>query len=193
VLIYTASLSTQPSFELNIHNQCLDVDLVSPAYVTDSKLECCRPPDYKVFVGDTMRSGFIIKSGHESFGALIYSLQRKQPHGSTEISKNVSSVTQLLVVWRISEFKGLRIDVLLVEHDKGFEWDKDDLEKLRLENIVWSWLFTGPATKTWLLDGSVTLMITSQIMNEGCILDITISEVERENCTEVLLYVEPKR
>jgi hypothetical protein len=118
MLMYTVSLSIQPSFKLNIHNQCLNVDLISPTYIAD-KLECHRPPDYKVCVGDTMRSGFIIKSDDMSCGILICRLKRKKAHESTEISEDTSNSACLLVVWEIFRSKGLYADVLLVEHDKG--------------------------------------------------------------------------
>jgi hypothetical protein len=110
--MYAVSLHIQPSVKLNIHNQCLNVDLVSPAYVTCGWLDCHRVPGHQVYVGDTMRSGFIIKSDNESSGALMYKLQRKRSHASAEIDKDTSSTAQLLVVWRISGSKKLYTDVL---------------------------------------------------------------------------------
>jgi hypothetical protein len=119
VLICTISLYIQPSIKLNIHNQCLNVDLVSPIYITDYGLECYRAPTHKVYAGNIMRFGFVIyKLGKKSNGALIYKLQRRQSHESTEFCKNTSSTAQLLVAWRISKSKKLYADVLLIEHDK---------------------------------------------------------------------------
>jgi hypothetical protein len=78
LLMYTFSLPSIKSFKLNIHNQCSNADLVYPIYVTGDKLECHRPPGYKVCVGDTIGSTFIINGRHtQSYGALIYRLQRK--------------------------------------------------------------------------------------------------------------------
>jgi hypothetical protein len=118
-LIYAVRPTIKPSFKLNIHHQCLDVNLVSPTYITDDELECHRPPDYKVCAGNAMRFGFI--SGmldNVSYGVLIYKLQRKQKHESAEISKDTSSAACLLVVWRIFEYKELCADALLIRHDK---------------------------------------------------------------------------
>jgi hypothetical protein len=121
VLMYMVSLFIQSTFKLNIHNQCLNIDLVSPVYYTGDNLECHRPPGHKVYAKDTMRSSFIIKSGGVSYVALIYKLQRKQSHEFTEIIENISSVTQLLLIWKFSKFKKLCADVLLVGHGKGFD------------------------------------------------------------------------
>jgi hypothetical protein len=103
VLIYTVRFCIQPSVKLNIHNRCLDVDLVSPTYITGDRSECHRAPDYEVCAGGMMRSGFIFyKPGNKSDGALIYRLQK---HGFTEIGKNTSSAIHILIIWKISKTK----------------------------------------------------------------------------------------
>jgi hypothetical protein len=45
----------------------------------------------------------------------------------------------------------------------------------------------------WTLDDNTALMITPEIMNEDRILDITISEVERDNGIWTLAYINLKR
>jgi hypothetical protein len=167
---------------LNIHNHCSNVDLVSPIYNIDIDLECHRPPDYKVCAGDTMSSGFIIKSDGVSYGALIYRLQRKWSHRSIKIGKCTSSIAQLLVVWRISKFKELYADVLLVEHSERF--NKDNLKVLYHKNINQFRLCPDSATVTWSLDDNTTIMTTFKIMNGGHVLDIIISELERDSCAK---------
>jgi hypothetical protein len=186
---------------MNIYNQCLDVDLVSPTYDIDIDLVCHRPPDYKVRAGDTMRSafiidehGFIARLGTVSYGILIYRLQRKRLHESTETGEGISSATHLLVVWEISISNKLYADVLLVKHDKRLDWNKNDLRKLCDKNINQFMLCPDSSTtETWLLNDNVALMITSEIMNEDRILDITISEVERNNCTRTPAHIDPDR
>jgi hypothetical protein len=190
VLIYAFSLWIQTSFKLNIHNQCSSIDLVSLTYVTDDNLECHRPPGYKVYASDTMRSGFIIKSDDTSHGVLIYRLQRKQPHESTEISEDISSAVHLLVVWEISESNKLYADVLLVERDKEFDWDKDNLGEFYNKNSNRFRLCPDFATETWLLDNNMTLMTTSEIINRDLILEITISEIERGNNTRIPVHID---
>jgi hypothetical protein len=193
VLIYALSVFIPLSFKLNIHNQYSNVDLVSLTYVTDDNLECHRPPGHKVYSGDTMRSGFIIKSYDISHGVLIYRLQRKQPHESTEINEDASNVVHLLVVWEISESKKLYTDVLLVEHDKGFDWDKDNLREFYSKNINRFRLCPDSATETWSLDDKVALMSTFKIMNNDYKLDITISEVGRDNDTRIPVHIDLKK
>jgi hypothetical protein len=189
VLIYTASLYIEPSFKLNIHNQCSNIDLAYPTYDTSNDIECCRPPTYKVYSGDTMRSTFIIKLDRPD-GALIYRLQRKQLHDSTMIDKSASNVANLLVIWEISRSKKLYADVLLVEHDKEFVWNDEGLLDLRLENFERFRLYTDSATETWSLDDNMTLMTTFRIINEDFILDITISEVEKNDCARKLAHID---
>jgi hypothetical protein len=192
VLIYAVSLSIQPSIKLDIHNQCLNVDLVSPTYIIGDALECHRAPDRKVCAGDTMRSGFIInKPGNESDGALIYRLQRKGSRKFTEIDESTLNTIQFLIIWRTSESKKLCVDAMLVEHDKGL--DKDNLKELRRKNINRFKLCPDSAIETWLLDANTALMTTSKIMNEDRILNVTISEVEEGNSTRIPSYIDPER
>jgi hypothetical protein len=97
--MYTLSLSIESPFKLNIHNQCLDVDLASPTYLISYGLNFCRAPDYKVCACNIMRSSFTVDDSlHELLGILTYKLQRRKSHESTEICKNTSSTIQLLMV-----------------------------------------------------------------------------------------------
>jgi hypothetical protein len=136
-----------------------------------------------------MRSTFIIKLDRPD-GALIYRLQRKQLHDSTMIDKSASNVANLLVIWEISRSKKLYADVLLVEHDKEFVWNDEGLLDLRLENFERFRLYTDSATETWSLDDNMTLMTTFRIINEDFILDITISEVEKNDCARKLAHID---
>jgi hypothetical protein len=179
VLMYAVSIPIEPSFKLNIYNRCSTIDLLSPAYITHGWSKCCRAPNYRVCTGDIMRSGFIIKSDNEFDGALIYKLQKKQLHKSTENNRDTSSAVQLLVVWRIAEFKVLYADILLVKHDKRL--DKDNLRELYHGNFCRFRLCPDATTETWSLDGNTGLLTAfNTTYRENLILNITISEVERE-------------
>jgi hypothetical protein len=192
-LMYIVRLNIKSSFKLNIYNQCLNVDLVSPIYITGEDLDCHRPPNYKVCAGDTMNSAFIIIWNDASYGALIYKLQKEQPHEFTEISEDTSSDTHLLVIWEISESEKLCADVLLVEHDKGLDWNKDDLEELYHKNSNQFRLWPGSVTETWSLGDNIALMTTFKMMNRNRILDITISEVEKDSNTRTPARIDLKR
>jgi hypothetical protein len=193
VLMYMVSLSIRPSFKLDIHNQCLNIDLVSQTYFISDDLECHKPPDYKTYAGDTMRSGFVIKSDGVSRSVLMYILQRKQTHEFTEDNEDVSSVAHLLVIWGIFEFMQLYADVLVVEYDKGFDWDKDNLKELHFKNINRFRFFPYSATDTWPLNNNTALMTTFEIMNEDLLLDIKVRELERYNCVKMPVHIDLKR
>jgi hypothetical protein len=192
VLTCVISLTIKPSLKLNIYNQCLNVDLISPTYYTDDKSECHRPPDYKVCAGDTMRYGCVVYGSDDvSFGALMYRV-RKQTHRSAEVGEDTSSDVHLLIVWVTSQSKELYTDVLLVECDRGFDWEKSNLQAFCFKNIRQFRWSSGSITETWSLEDNVVLMTTFKI-NEDCIFDITISEVERDNNTRVPAHIALKR
>jgi hypothetical protein len=192
MLIYVVSLPIEPSFKLNIHNQCLDVDLLYPAYITDSGLVCYKAPDYKVCVGNTMRFSFIVYDPYYGpRGVLIYRLQRRQPHESTKVHEVTSGGAHLLVTWKIYELNKLYADILLVKHDKRL--DKDELEKLYYKNADRFRSFSDSATETWSLGDNTALTIVFEIMNEDRTLDITISEVGEYNCAKMAASVDPER
>jgi hypothetical protein len=183
VLIYTISLLIPSSFKLNIHNQCLNVGLASPIYVTNDGLECHRAPDHKVYARDTTKSGFIInKSDDGSYGVLIYRLQVRQSHESTEICEDTSSAAQLLVVWRISESKELYADALLTEYTRTFTWNRGKLNKLYHENHDRLKKYANTISDTWLIDNNVTLKTTfsARDLKENLELSISISEERDE-------------
>jgi hypothetical protein len=195
MLIYSVRLYTKPYVKLNIHNQCLNIDLVSPIYTAGDGLECHRAPDYKVYARDTMRSAFIInKSDDGPYGVLIYKLQRRQSHESTDADENTSSVTHLLVVWRISESK-LYTYITLVGHTKAFTWNRDKLNKLYHKNYDRLKERTNITSDTWLLDDNMTLKMTfcARDLEGNSELSISISEEEKGDYIMRPLFIDPER
>jgi hypothetical protein len=184
VLICAVSLHIQPSFKLNIHNQCWNVGLVSPIYVAGDGLECHRPPDYKAYTGDIMRSGFIInKLDDTSCGVLIYKLQRRRTHESTEIGKDTLNDVYLLVVWRVSGSKELYADVLLMEHTKALTWGEGRLNKLYYKNHNRLKKCTDTISDTWSMDDNMILKMTfsARSLKGNPELSISISEERDEH------------
>jgi hypothetical protein len=192
VLIHAFSLSIKPSVKLNIHNECSNVDFVSLTYATGYGLDCYRLPDYKVRVSDTMRFGFIIKSFSRSYGALICKLQRRQSHNSIKINKDTPNAAHLLVVWEAHEYE-LRVDALLVEDDKRLDWNTSNLGVLHEKNSNLFRLCSHFGTETWILDDDAALVTAFEIVNEGFLLNMTISEVEKYNCARMPAHVDPER
>jgi hypothetical protein len=193
VLMCAASFSIGPLFKLSIYNQCSNFDLVFPIYAAGTELECCRPPEYKVCAGSLMKSTFIVGSDDVSIcGALIYKLQRKQTHESIEFGKDTSNSVYLLVVWRTFKSK-LDADVLLVGHDKEFDWNKDSLIDLFNKNsrrFKWYHLI---AIEKWSLNDNTASSTTLWIKNEDRTLDIIISEVERGDSAKIPAHVDLER
>jgi hypothetical protein len=193
ILMYTISLYIPPSFKLNIHNQCSNVDLVSPTYELEYDLECYRAPGHIVYAGDMMRSSFAIKSDHIRYGGLIYRLQNKHPHETTAIGKDASTAVHILILWKISKSKELYTDVLLVEYDKRFVWRKYELEALHRKSSNRFKRYPVPVTDTWLLNDNTALTTTFEIINEDYLLNITISEVKRYNYVRTPIYIDLER
>jgi hypothetical protein len=192
VLIYTVSILIRPSVKLIIHNQCSNIDLISPAYTTNYSSECYRTPDHEVFAGNTMSSSFTIGSDDVFYGILIYKLQRRQLQGSIEIDEIASSTVHLLVVWRATEPKELYADVMLVEHDKGFDWNNNKLNELYYRSTNQFRLRHNFAIETWLLDDNTSLMTTFEILN-GQILRLTISEAKKDSNGRVPAHIDLER
>jgi hypothetical protein len=194
MLMYVVSLSIEPSVELNIHNLCSNIDLVSPTYKTDSGSKCHSPPDDKVYADDTMRSSFAFCDSNDcSKGVLIYRLQRRQTHESTESGEDTSSSAHLLVIWQVLEHLGLYADVLLIKHDEELDWNKIDLMSLHRENFGRLKQFPDPAKETWLMNDNTTLKVTFEIMNRDWLLNVTISEIERYNGARIPPLIDPRR
>jgi hypothetical protein len=176
ILMYAVRLNIQPSFKLIIHNQCLNVGLVSPIYITGDGLECYRPPDYKAYVGDITRSGFIIKSDFRSYGVLIYRLQRRQSLEFTEIAKNA--------FWRIFESRVLYAYVALVEYAKEITWNEDNLNKFYYVNHDRLKECNEIILDTWLMDNMVLKMtFNARDLKGNPELSISISEEKKDSYT----------
>jgi hypothetical protein len=188
--MYSVRLSIPLLVKLNIHNQCLNVNLVSPAYIIGYGSMCYRAPGYKIYSGNVMRCSFINKSDNKSVNALIYKLQRRRSHASTEIDQDTASAAQLLVILTLSKF-GSYADVLLVKHDK--EFNKYSLEELCRKNINQLRRYLGPVIETWLLDDNTALTTAFEMMNEGRLLNVTISEIERYYGVRTPARIDPGR
>jgi hypothetical protein len=193
LLMYAISLRIPPSFKLNIHNQCLNVDLVSPTYDTHCDLECYRAPSHKVYARDIMRSRFAIESHEWLYSVLIYKLQRRQLHEATEVGKDTSSDVHILIIWEFSKSGELYADVLLVEYDKGFNWGKYKLEALYRRNNNRLKRYLVPVIETWLLNDNTAFMTAFEVINEDRLLNITISEAERYNYVRTPVYIDLQR
>jgi hypothetical protein len=164
----------QSPISFNLHNQCKDINLISPVcFIHGGKWHAV--PDQKIGVNDVMRNRVEFDSGQNTLeGALIYKIQKRHNSKFDKYSQDESEDTQLLVAWRVRRGAEPIICVLLVEHDS--ELDEDKLR--RLYQKCWNSLekqvdFIG---SNWLLDDTTSLETTVKVINGGCTLSIFISE-----------------
>jgi hypothetical protein len=187
------SFKKEDYLKLIIHNQCLNVNLVSSVYIINHRSKCRRSPSAKVYAGDIMRSSFIIRR-NESYGVLIYRLQGKRPYKSTKVDEDTTIAVHFLVIWYISRYKILYADVLLVEHDKAFTWNKDKLVRLYNENRSLLKKYNGTMSDTWFMDNMVLkTTFSASDLKGNRELNISISEEKKSDDTMRPFYIHPKR
>jgi hypothetical protein len=182
--IQSSQDDTSPKVMLIIHHQFPGIELTSPVYAGDG-VERYLPPDQNVDVDSTMQTGFNInRSWRESFGILMYKLQRKnidQSDKGNMSSEDETTYIQLVIVWKVSSFKEFLVDSYLIEHDKDRVWDRNRLMKLanlyRLRDIQ-----HGPIEMTYLMHDNTVLMTSLSVTFEERYykLDITISKTGRK-------------
>jgi hypothetical protein len=164
--------NSAPLIELVIHNQCSDIELVSPLYYSNGA-ECHLPSDQRIDAGSTMQTYLIIDLLQSEFiCALMYRLERKD---TDEI--NEATCTQLTMIWKVDKFKRFHLVPHLIEHDKGRVWDKYKQTRLAQECT----LSSTPSDfieDTWLIYNDVVLIIRMNVTYETeCHkLEVTISE-----------------
>jgi hypothetical protein len=186
-----SSLSSLPlKVELVIHHQCFGIELVSPVYASEGAA-CYLSPEQRVNVGCTTQADFNIDPfWREPFGSLMYKLQKKNIDQSNE---DEETCIQLVIIWKITNFKRFCIYSCLIEHDKDRVWDEDRLMKLasgyKLLDIH------APVEVTCLMrDNTVLMKKVNVIHEEECYkLDITISKGIMKDDTWRLRYYDVDR
>jgi hypothetical protein len=150
-------------------------------------------PDPEVNFNAAMKNYLGFDSGQDILeGALIYRIQRIQHVESDKSVHDKSKDIQLVVAWHVEHKKELHVRVLLVEHDREFDWDEDKLR--RLHQKYWHSLNTqtDPIKSNWLLDNMMVLTTTIKVMNEGYRWDISIYEGSKSN-VERPLWIDIER
>jgi hypothetical protein len=170
VLICAVSLTLQLPILLNMHNQCQDINLISPVHFIHNG-EWHVIPDQNTDVDDVMRNCIELDVGQDILkGALVYGIQRKHVESAQDESKHIG----LLIVWYGEHINGLHVHALLVEHKE--ELDEDKLSELHQKCWhslnVWTNLIGG----NWLLDDATVLETKIKAMNRIYGWDIFISE-----------------
>jgi hypothetical protein len=199
MLIYAISLFTKPSFKLNIHNQCLNIKLVSPIYFGNGAVHLVLSGQ-RTDISTEMKTRFGIDTTRDEFeGALLYRLQKYSDNkcntdtSTTETKENKTTQLYMLVTWKVKDSEPL-VCIALVEHAKEFTWNEDELRKLYNINRGWLKKYDNSASYTWFMDDNIALKtffgIRSLKGNFG--LNIFISE-EKDDYAMRPLYVDLER
>jgi hypothetical protein len=133
MLIHTVSLDLQLPSRVNIHNQCLNIKLISPVYFSNGAV-CFMLSGQQIDIDTRMSASFEINATQDEFeDALLYRLQRyvesndqnSVDTSATETNKNEAKCVQVLVAWKVKDFEN-SLYVVLVEHTKEFIWNEDE-------------------------------------------------------------------
>jgi hypothetical protein len=202
MLIYTVSLALQLPVCVTIHNQCSNVELVSPVYFGNGAI-CPKLSNQQINIGIAMRVCFEINATQDDFeGALLYRLQRYVKLDvqcgtdilTTETNKNDTKCVHILIVWKVKDSKHF-LYAVLVEHIKGFTWSEDKLKRLYYENHNRLKGYDDTILDTWYMDDNMTLKTSLKVRGtkRNFELNVFISEEERDDYAMKPLYIDPKR
>jgi hypothetical protein len=190
----------QPDMNVEIHNRCSVIDLISPSCFSDGAIRYIAL-EQKVAPGDTMNTAFGINSLRMAFeGALIYRLRRKETKSGRQLNIDVKNIdkswpnyVQLLVGWKMRLFNDPRVYMLLIKHKEKINWTKDRLMQLHKYFRGRLHMYHGADENTWLMeDGSVLKLELDSRRSRECEIKITISEALLEDDTTIPVEIESK-
>jgi hypothetical protein len=201
MLIHTVSLELQLPSHVTIHNQCLNVTLVSPVYFGNGVV-FPKLSDQQMNIGTGVRTSFEISTIQDVFeGALLYKLlknvesdnQLNMVTSITETNKDNKKCAQMFVAWKVKDSEPF-VHVTLIEHTKEFTWNRDKLKKLYDRNRGWLKAYYNSTSDTWFIDVDMVLkMIVRVRYLKGNIgLNISISKCKDDYAIRPL-YVDPER
>jgi hypothetical protein len=184
------SFESQPTMEVNIHNQCSDFRLTDGRYSNNDA-------DWREFSNWRLYSDTMINDGTGPFlstfgGILTYMLNRENIKPD---EKYKPTHIRLFVIWKSEGYKNFRLFALLIECDKTLSWDKLKVKEYcqRYDNQLST--YTGPIENTWLIDDDLVVMIRLELdfMKRDGRLSITVSESVRDERTKRPVWINLKR
>jgi hypothetical protein len=192
MLTYTISLNLQLPALVTIHNQCSNIELVSPVYFGNGAV-CPKLFDQQIAIDTEIRTSFEIYATQDGFeGALLYKLQkhvvsddqRNMDTLTTKTNENEAKCVQLLVAWKVKDSKSFVYETL-VEHVKEFTWDENELRKLYNKNHSRLKEYNSIMSDRWLIDNNMVLKTSFEVrgLKGNFELSISISEEERYDYT----------
>jgi hypothetical protein len=187
--MYTISVKFQPTMKVNIHNQCLDFNLMDRRYL-GSGAYWNEHPYWKLDTNNMMSTDMI--PFLSTFGGfLTYELEKKytKPDDLSE-----SNACRLYIGWKSENYKELHVFVQLIEYDKTFSWDKIKLKDYYQRCTNQLSTYTDPIRDTWLIFDGTVLMTELELdftQRDG-VLNITISEGVEDEYTRKSVWIDPK-
>jgi hypothetical protein len=194
MLIYTVSLSLQLPSCVTIHNQCSNIELVSPVYFGNGAV-CPKLSGQQIEIGAKMTVHFEINTAQNDFeGALLFKLrrynsQRNMDTSTTKINENKVMHDHMLAAWKVKGSMYFAC-VTLVEHTKGLTWNEDKLKEFYYKNCNWLKEYENIISETWFIDDSMHLTTSVDVrgLKRSFELSISISEEMRNGFAMNPLY-----
>jgi hypothetical protein len=201
MLMHVISLNLYKALNVIVHNQHLDIKLLSPVYF-------CNHGTYHEYPVKRTDDGVMMKTGFrfdpekdKPSGMLMYQVKRKgnavfslQPSIDTiytDIIKETSKMMRLLVTWRCKHFEEPEVRIVLVEYDDESILNEDKLAQLydKIDTML-----PNHYRCTWLVDDNAALKAAYKaVQKEDLELKITISkELEYLSSTKPM-WVDPER
>jgi hypothetical protein len=180
-MFYVISFALESPVLLNIYNQCQGINLISPVCFLGSGKCVGVVLEQKIDAFCAGRNFFMFYPGQDILeGILVYKMQIKHAEPDEFIQDKSKSI-QILIAWHVENKKKLDVRVLLVEHERKFNWDENKLRKLyqKYWHIFMVWLH--PTGFNCMLNDTTILVTTVNIMNGGYRWDIFISERMGDN------------
>jgi hypothetical protein len=180
---------------LIIHSQLPSIELVSPVYACVGA-RCHLSSCHKIDTDSTAKIDFNINfPWREPIGILMYKLKNTRQFNKDAISsEDEAKCTQLLITWEVNKSKELCVISCLIEHDKGYIWNRYSLMKLAKYFKLYD-IHHGTIENTYLMHNNTVLMTRENVTRERTRykLEMTISETSMKDDTMRLWYFDMKR
>jgi hypothetical protein len=204
MLICTVSFTFHRTMDVTVHNQYLDIELVSPVYFCN-RGTCYKYPIEWTDDGAMTKISFGFDINQDKLrGILVYKVQRKINTGSghqssidttyTKVVEETSKLMWLLVTWEIGHLEKPKINIMLIEHGNESILNEDKLAQL--DDTVHNVPFGHNCFRcTWLMYNNIALEAAYELVRkeEDFELKITISEGVRSLNTIRSIYIDSER
>jgi hypothetical protein len=175
--------------DVTINNRCANIELTSPVWLIKDATCPIQFPQ-QVESNRIMKTNFATGIDRDTFGgAFLYRLQREKNVGS---DKDISTSTQLLVIWGY-KFGQPHSYVCLIEHESTLPWNEDELEKLCAMHDNRYEACSNIYCNGWLLNDNTVVEIMFEPSHEGFEIDIIISEGENLPSHRKPLWIDSNR